>query len=255
MCIRDSSIGGLLLLFLAVQKSNVIFFVAAGTYFLLAIFTLILLPKNCNGEKCPRVPLDSYKLILKNKPFLLFGILVVLFNGIFSLIQLLLPLRANAVLINETLAGSIFTIMSVSVIIFQGVISKYILRRFNPLTSIFFAMIFFSAGLFLMGTAYTFLFLAFSAVVFTVGQMLMLPTTDSVISKLADAKLIGAYFSIANLLHGLGSAGGAFLAGRLIAVHGIEKSMTPWVIFSITSLIIGGLILIARNIPAIKRSI
>jgi MFS family permease len=50
-----TSIGGLLLLFLAVQKSSLIFFIAAGTYGALALFTLILLPKDCNGEKCPKV--------------------------------------------------------------------------------------------------------------------------------------------------------------------------------------------------------
>jgi len=250
-----TSIGGLLILFLAVQKSNIIFFVAAGTFGVLALFTLILLPKDCNGEKCPLVPLNSYKLIFKNKPFILFGILVVLFNGIYSLLELLLPLRADAVLENGKVVGSIFTIMSVSVIILQGLISKFVLRKINPLTSIFIAMLFFAGGLYLIGTSYTFLFLAFSAVIFTVGQMLMLPTTDSVVSQLADAKLIGAYFSIANLLHGLGSAGGAFIAGALINVYGIEKSMTPWLIFAFASIAIGVLILLAKNLPSIKKGI
>jgi Na+/melibiose symporter-like transporter len=198
--------------------------------------------------------LDSYKLIFKNKPFIIFGILVVLFNGIYSLLELLLPLRGDAVLENGRVVGSIFTIMSVSVIIFQGLISKYVLKKINPLTSIAIAMLFFAGGLYLIGTSYTFLFLTVSAVIFTVGQMLMLPTTDSVVSQMADAKLIGAYFSIANLLHGLGSAGGAFIAGRLISVYGIEKNITPWLIFTIASIAIGLLILIARNIPAIKSS-
>jgi MFS family permease len=251
-----TSIGGLIILFLAVRESsNIIFFMAAGTYAFLALFTLFLLPKDCNGERCPRVPLNSYKLIFKNKPFIIFGILVVLINGIYSLLELLLPLRAEAVLENGKVVGSIFTIMSVSVIILQGLISKYILRKYNPLTSIFWSMIFFGIGLFLIGNSFTFLFLTFSVVIFTVGQMLMLPTTDSIVSKLADAKLIGAYFSIANLLHGLGAAGGAFIAGRLIAVYGIEKSLTPWFIFAISSVLIGGLILLVRTMPAIKASI
>jgi MFS family permease len=251
-----TSIGGLIVLFLAVQESsNIIFFLAAGTYAFLALFTLFLLPKDCNGEKCPRVPLDSYKLIFKNKPFIIFGILVVLINGIYSLLELLLPLRAEAVLENGKVVGSIFTIMSVSVIMLQGLIAKYILRRTNPLTPIFWSMIFFAIGLLLIGTSTTFLYLTISAIIFTMGQMLMLPTTDSVVSKLADAKLIGAYFSIANLLHGLGAAGGAFIAGRLISIYGINQSITPWIIFLIASIMIGGLILLIKTLPSIKTHI
>lgn len=92
-----TSIGGLLILLLATKKSSYIFFIVAGTYLLLAILTILLLPKDCGGKKCPLIPLDSYKLILKNKPFLIFGVLVIFINAIFSLLQLLLPLRADAV--------------------------------------------------------------------------------------------------------------------------------------------------------------
>lgn len=53
-------------------------------------------------------------------------------------------------------------------------------------------MLFFAGGLYLIGTSYTFLLLTISAFIFTIGQMFMLPTTDSVVSTLADAKLIGA---------------------------------------------------------------
>ncbi|PKM56008.1 MAG: MFS transporter [Firmicutes bacterium HGW-Firmicutes-5] len=250
-----TSIGGLILLFIAISGSNLIFFLAAGTYALLALFTLFFLPKDCNGEKCPYIPFDSYKLIFKNKAFLVFGILVILYNGIYSLLEFLLPLRADAVLENGKLSGSIFAITSLSVIIMQSLISKYFLKKYNPLSSIFVAMLFFAGGLYLIGISNTFILLTISAVVFTIGQMFMLPITDSVVSQLADASLIGAYFSIANLFHGLGSAGGAFIAGHLINTYGIKGNITPWLIFTLASIVIGILIVIVKNIPSIKKRI
>jgi len=250
-----TSIAGLILLLLVAQKSSFIFFVAAGTYGVLAVLTILLLPKDCGGERCPLVPLNSYKLILKNKSFIIFGILVVLTNGIYSLLELLLPLRADAVLENGRVVGSIWTITSISVIILQTFVSKFILKKYNPLFSIFLSMFFFAGGLFLIGTSNTFIFLTISAFIFTIGQMLMLPTTDSVVSKLADPKLIGAYFSIANLLHGLGSALGAFIAGKLVSVHGITDTLTPWIIFAVASLVIGGLVIFVRYLPSVKTSI
>lgn len=250
-----TSIGGLIVLFLSINKPTIIFIVAAITYGILAILTIILLPKKCGGEDCPLVPINSYKLIFKNKPFVIFGILVILINSIYSLLEFLLPLRGNAILKNENTVGPIFTITSISVIIFQGLISKFIIKKYNPLISLFIAMIFFSFGLFLIGKSYNFMFLTVSAVIFTIGQMFMLPTTDSVVSKLADAKLIGAYFSVANLLQGLGNASGVFIAGKLINTYGIDKNITPWIILMISSLIIGIIILISKYLPAFKNSI
>lgn len=76
----------------------------------------------------------------------------------------------------------------------------------------------------------------------------MLPTTDSLTSQLAHPELIGAYFSIANLISGLGTALGSFIGGQIINAYGITGTMTPWIIFGIASVAVALIVLFIRRL-------
>ncbi|MFT9495280.1 MFS transporter [Anaerosolibacter sp.] len=249
------SIAGLLTLLLSKRKSAFIFFAGAAVYLLLSILTWMLLPKDCGGKSCPRVPLNSYILIFKNKPFIIFTILSILISAIYAQLSLLLPLRADAVLENGKIVGTIWTITSITVIIFQGIISKFILQKFHPFTSLFWSVLFFGGGILLLGLSNNFIFLTFSAIVFLIGEMLMLPTTDSLTSQLAQAELIGAYFGIAGLIAGVGTALGNFLGGKIIGTYGINTTLYPWILFAIAAIAISIAVFIVKRFPIMKEGI
>ncbi|ERJ12076.1 MFS transporter [Haloplasma contractile] len=248
-------IAGLIILILSASKSNIIFFSAAGIYLLLAIFTWIFISKDCERKRCPKIPLNSYLLIFKNKPFVVFAILLIFINAIYAQLGLLLPLRGEAIFENGKIVGSIWTITSVAVIIFQGYINRRILQKFNPMTSLFWSLLIFAGGILLIGLSGNYYLLALSAVIFFFGEMLMLPTTDSLISQFAHADLIGAYFSIANLIYGIGTALGAFVGGRIIDRFGVDTTLLPWGIIAGFSIAVAILLAIVRQFPSIKNTI
>jgi MFS family permease len=198
---------------------------------------------------------DSYLQIIKNKPFVIFSITSLATWFIYSLFALLLPLRGEAVLTNGKFVGTIWIITSIIVIITQGFIAKYILHKVNPLTAISVGILFFGGGLFMIGLSYSFKFLTFSAVIFLIGEMLMLPTTDSLTSQLAHTELIGAYFGISSLIAGLGTALGNFIGGQLINAYGITGSMTSWYIFTVASVIAALMILFISKLTIINAEV
>ncbi|EQB85812.1 MFS family permease [Clostridium punense] len=248
-------IAGILIFFLSKLSSNITFYVSTGVYIALAGYTWIFLPKDCGESDCPIIPPNSYLQIFKNKSFMIFSIISLFTWIIYSLLSLLLPLRGEAILANGKLVGTIWTITSVIVIVAQGFISKYILQKVNPLTAIFFGVLFFGGGIFMIGLSYNFVVLTLSSVIFLVGEMLMLPTTDSLTSQLAHPELIGAYFSIANLISGLGTAIGNFAGGRIVTAYGIKNNLTPWFIFLIASVIVAVLVLFTKRMPSIKNAV
>lgn len=246
-------IAGILILFLSNRQSMFIFFTGAFIFMFLAIVIWTLLPKDCGGRECPRTPINSYMLIFKNKAFIIFTLLTVLISAIYAQLALLLPLRAEAVLNNGKLVGTIWTITSIIVIIFQGFISKYILQKLNPFISLSWSLLFFGAGIFLIGLSSNFLLLTISAVVFLIGEMMMLPTTDRLTSDFAHADLIGAYFSVASLISGVGTAIGNFAGGKIMNIYGINTTLFPWIIFAVAAVVVSGIVLITRTLPIMRK--
>lgn len=247
-------IAGLVIVFFSIKRSYIPFFVSAFIFFILTVITFIMVPKDCGGSECPNVPVNSYLLIFKNKPFLIFSILSVFIWAIYSQLSILLPLRTNSVLSSARLVGTIWTIRSLVVIIFQSMVSKYILQRLKPFTSLMFGMLFFGGGILLIGFSYNFIFLILSAIVFVMGEMLMLPVTDILTSDMAHPKLIGAYFSISNLISGLGTALGSFIGGRLMDIYGVNASIYPWMLLSLSSIVIGAVIFVCGKFFIISKA-
>lgn len=246
-------IAGLLIFALSGLKSSIIFFLTAGVFCVLSIITWILIPKDCSGEECPKVPANSYLMILKNRSFIIFSIISVFIFAFDAQLNLLLPLRANAVLTNGKLVGTIWTITGIAVILFQGIISKYLLHSIHTFTALFLGMLCLGGGIFVIGLSNNFFMLILSSVIFMFGEMFIMPTADFLTSHMSHSGLLGAYFGIANFITGIGSAIGNFAGGKIIDIYGINTNLKPWFIFGIASLIISIILLIAKRLPSISK--
>jgi MFS family permease len=240
-----TSIAGIILLFLANRN---IFFITSLVYGALALLTLFLMSKEEDGKKKSKANWSDYKTIIKNKSFLFFAIVILLVNLGFAQLHFLLPLRAEAILNNNQIVGTVWTVISIEVILLQSLISKRFLTKYHCLTSVFWSLLFFSGGIFLIGLSHSFYILILSAIVFTVGQMLFMPITDSMIGKLAGKELLGAYFSLANLISGLGTGLGIYFSGLIINRFGIIHNSFPWMIISITLIALAFLVLFIKKL-------
>jgi hypothetical protein len=84
-----------------------------------------------------------------------------------------------------------------------------------------------------------------SGAVVVIGEMLILPTIDSTISQLSKAELIGLFFALANVVSGLGEAGGKSIGGRLL--ENGEGSALPWIIYGVTGFILFFIVLLLKK--------
>lgn len=228
---------GLIVFFLVTGSPTIIFWIAGFIYIALALKSWFFLPKNCGDAKCPIIPKGAYREILKNKPFIVFGLVSILIWALYAQLALALPLRATNVLAEPSNVALIWTIKSVTVIVLQNVVTTHIIGRLHPLVALSVGLIFIGGGVGSLFWADSFLHLVISGTIFVAGEMLILPTMDSTISQLSKAGLIGLFFGLANVLSGLGEATGNFIGGRLLEL-GTEVTYLPWLIYGISGFVL-----------------
>lgn len=246
------AIGGMIPLIAIGFKFIHYFIIAALFNFLLLLLSLFFISNTCEEAKCGNLSLSRYLNIFKNKPFLVFSVTTILVWVIYIQLFLLLPLRASSIFENGKIVGPIWTITSLIVVFFQTFIVRHIISKIHIIKSIALGTLIMGFGIFLIGFSNSYFLLVLSAVIFIIGEMLTIPTVDSFTSELAEPTLIGAYFSVANIVFGIGTALGSFISGEIIKTYGIINTMVPWFIFLLSSIIISIIIYLTKSLPLMK---
>lgn len=228
---------GLIIFFLITGSSKFIFWIAGTVYLILALKSWLLLPKNCGDAPCPEIPKGAYKEAFKHKPFLVFSLVSIFIWALYAQLSLALPLIATEILPEPKNVALIWTINSLIVITSQGLVTKKVLDRIQPLSALSLGVLFITMGITSLFFAKSFIYLVISGSIFVIGEMLILPTIDSTISQLSKAELIGLFFALANVVAGLGEAGGKSFGGRILGL-GDEASTPPWIIYCVFGVII-----------------
>lgn len=232
-------LAGVLITLMALGATANIFLYSAGTLAFLAALTFFALPNDrCSGEKCKPIPLSEYQEILKHRSFLLFSGVSLFIWAVYAQFALVLPLRAEYVLHSTASIGLIWTINSVAVVLLQGPISRFVLQRINPYLALVVGTCFLGAGLLFLGWSTTFVSLSASAITFIFGEMLFLPVLDSLVGHFASSKWMGAYFGIANVISGIGSAIGNVFGGTIMQRFGGVGSQIPWLVYGFLTVLI-----------------
>lgn len=235
---------GLIVFFLISGSSKIIFWIAGIIYILLALMSWILLPKKCGDVPCPTIPIGAYREVLTNKPFLVFSAVSIFIWALYAQLALALPLRATEILPDPKNVALIWSINSLIVISLQGFITKRLINRIHPLTSLGFGILIVGFGVGSLYFSSSFIHLAISGAIFVMGEMMILPTIDSTVSQLSKAELIGLFFALANVVSGLGEAGGKFVGSNLLA---IDFNYVPWIIYGIMGIILFLIVLILKR--------
>ncbi|MED4753128.1 MFS transporter [Brevibacillus choshinensis] len=215
------------------------FLLAALVFGSLAALTRFSLPDDrCVGPDCQRTPLSEYKNILTHRSFLLFSLITLLIWALYAQFALILPLRGEHVLHSATMIGLIWTINSISVVLLQGGISRFVLQRINPYLSLAIGTTLLGTGLTVMGWAEQFLTLSGAAILFVLGEMLFMPVQDSLVTHFAKEDWLGAYFGFSNFVSGIGTAIGTSLGGLMVEKLGGVGSPNPWIAYGVITLFV-----------------
>lgn len=209
----------------------VLFAASAAVHGAVALLTWTL-PAD-KGAPVDRQVKSPWRDILSDVPYLLYSLVTVLAWGLFSQLAIAVPLYASRVLGLEALIGLLWTMSSLVVIALQVPVSRYLLARINPLTAMAAGVVLLGGGLGLAGFARSFYGLLAAVLVFVAGEMLMLPTTDTVVSGMAPEGALASYFGVSSFAWGLGDGLGSLLGGALMATAlGTGRLWLPWAIYA-----------------------
>jgi MFS family permease len=241
---------GLLTYFLIGQESVVVFYISASIFAVLAIISWLYVPVNCKEDECEKISLQTYKEVLRNKAFVIYSIMSIFVWGLYAQFALALPLRAESFMKNPTAVSLIWTFNSILVVLLQTSITNRVLERINPMNALAIGTTFIGIGISSLYFANHFALLIVSGVIFVIGEMILMPTIDVTITKLATVQLIGTYFGLANFIFGLGEGLGNFGGSRLLSL-GIQTYL-PWMSYFSLAVVVALVIYFIRNSRTMK---
>jgi MFS family permease len=208
------AIGG----FIAVQSYTTAFFVAAGGMgfygLLIALRARETLPVFKERTE-PQTVFAGYGRILKDTAFMRFTLVFTLTSMLASLIWVLLPVYTNTQFgIPENRYGFIPTTNALMVVTLQYMVTQ-ITKRFKPLLVMTVGTAFYAIATGMIALFSGFWGFWFCMVVMTIGELILIPTSNTYTANLAPADMRGRYMSIYGLTHSVASGIAPLLGGFL----------------------------------------
>lgn len=180
--------------------------------------------------------------VLADRRYLAFSLVTAAAWALFAQLAIAMPLYAREVLGLEASVGMLWTLISLTVILFQFGVTRLSTRYLSQMGAMAAGALLLGAGLALVGRAGSFAGLAGALVLFVAGEMLLMPTADAAVSTFAGRGSIGSYFGIATVAWGLGEGVGNLVGGRAIQA-GLARPglLWPWAGYAAGGLLIAGL--------------
>jgi MFS family permease len=236
------TLGPLLGTMLLARSDAVLFFGAVAVYVGLAIAHFVWLRQDCRpGLDCADAARPPFREILKDRPFLFFSAVTILVWALFTQFTLSLPLRAVQINAAKNI-GLIWTITSILVIVLQGPTTRLFAGRLHPLHMMGLGMVIIGSALGSVAFSSSYWHLLGSAILFTLGEMLIMPISDAIVSDLARPEMLGTYFGVSAFVFGAGETIGNIGGGQLMEWASTTGALAvPWLTFAVLGVIIAAL--------------
>jgi MFS family permease len=111
--------------------------------------------------------------------------------------------------------GWLMMTSAITVVLFQFWLTRTIKHR-PPFLMMAFGTVFYAIGFFLFGIFTTFILFALNIVIITIGEMIVVPTSQALVAGFAPAEMRGRYMAIAGLSWAIPSTIGPGLAGYIM---------------------------------------
>lgn len=175
---------------------------------------------------------QALRPVLADRPYLAFSLLSAAVWALYTQLNLAVPLRAAAVLGGVRAIGLLWTFSALLVIAVQVPLMRR-LQVIRPLYRLALGIALLGAGLGSFALTAGLSGLLAAVAVFTLGEMLVMPTIDALVARLAPGAALGTYFGIAAFAYGLGEAAGNGLGGVLFQRARGGAAPWLWLLFAV----------------------
>lgn len=244
------TVGPLLGTFLLHRSSGALFLGVAVISFLLAVEHWLLITKDpplvAGAGEVTSTTKTNLRAILQDKPFLVFSLVTVFVWALFTQFTLSLPLRAEQIHSARNI-GLIWTTTSILLIVLQSPITRLFTKYLHPLLAMGIGTVIMAVALGSVALSSSFWHLIASAMLFTIGEMLFMPTSDAIVSDLSTPETVGSYFGVASFVYGAGETLGNIGGGRLMETAVRQGTLNmPWLLFGGVGVAIGAVYFVMR---------
>lgn len=151
-----------------------------------------------------------------DSPFLIFCIVSAVGSLVYSnLFTTFGTFSGGFVQVSESMVGLIFSLNGFMVVFFQLPIADY-LQRFKLTTSLILGSLFYAIGFAFVGLCTNVWMLFASMFIITVGELVVTPASQTLLSQLAPPEARGRYMSFSGFIGSAGSACGPAVGGQLM---------------------------------------
>jgi MFS family permease len=204
------AIGGLLATVLSYSS---LFYATTLCFATTFVFMLFVLPETHTRRAGQKFSLADLASTTKDRRFMAFcAMSVLMFVVMAQLVTTFAVFSKTYVGISKQNVGLLYTFNGLLVVALQLPLVA-VIRRWNHSLAMAAATMFFVTGYFLVGFAGSMAFLMLCVVVITTGEMIMSPTSQSLVANLAPPANVGRYMGVFGLARSTGWALGPFIGG------------------------------------------
>lgn len=226
-------IGALVLRF----EFKTVCFSAAACFLINFIVCIFFLPSIIRSEKAIGVK-KSFSLLKKDKKYIKFTLLMIVFWLAASQIDISFPLKIQVISGNPESVSWMYSVYAAVTALVQYPLVSYLLKRYQPKDIVVFGIA--AITISLLAIPFVKSFEVFLVVVgfFTLGMLMARPNQQTIAVELADSTATGAYLGFNYLGFAVGSGFGTVIGGLFFDLANETGYLNiPWYLFAIISLI------------------
>ncbi|MEH7573906.1 MDR family MFS transporter [Cytobacillus firmus] len=203
----------------------------------LVVFTLIAIfvkKENQNIELAAKSSLlKSMFTVLKDKRITSLMLISSLFWFLYFQLNFTIPIFVKDQFNSTELVGLLFTVNGIIVILLQFGIIKWVTRKLDSFAILSIGMLFTSCSFFILGVTPAKFSLFLFIFLFTLGEMLFIPSSDNLASDLAQKDKLGGYLGLMTMGWAFGGVLGNTVGGYLYEIFSHRDSLSNlWFLYT-----------------------
>src|SRR5262245_38740275 len=222
--------------------------VASSCYVVTFLLTLLMLPSVTVAAERHNLTY-GIGLALRDRPFMIFNLLLMGYWFMWVQLSISLPLVARAISGTSDAVSWVYTLNAGMSVLLQYPLLRLAERWLRPLPILVVGVLIMAIGLGGVALARTVLALLLCVALFSIGALLAAPSQQTVTASLSNRAALGSYFGVNALALALGGGLGNYMGGLLYG-FGQNRGLPalPWLLFGAAGLISSfGLALLARR--------
>lgn len=207
---------------------------AGGLFYASALLILFCLPPISANNRRGKI-LDSIMIVIKDRQFVQYTLVLIGYYYLYMQLFLSIPKLVEDVLKDQAAVGIVLSSVSVSIILLQMKVVRWLEGVTQRLTLIGIGTLVMGLGLFFLSFADSLLLFIVDAFIFALGTMISAPQLVDMVPRFAPKELTGAYYGFNAYSLAIGGSFGQ-VAGGWVYDKGQALSW-PWLPWSICLLI------------------